>query len=354
MFAFSIPDLTKREFTILLVLIIPTIVFGIYPVPILDGIHYSVSTLIYSPYFNVISCDAPRALVLYFHDTARPEMENIIFIWYSVFFTLFIILYLKYSSNISCLVLNILTFLNKKYPNILIIITTGYISRYLINNYLVIDVFVNYNDIISILYYSLFSCFSVYINELEFNWSLAPLLIWEFNPFIKRVLQCNIHDITLDNLINGIKFWMNSVITSKALMTSHWEGVSSNIVDVKKHTAMSITNNSTDQGLIPLANPISIPGPGYNIDPITRSYNIQDPSGVRSTGYRPLIHHPYCYFLGNALEDMLNNNRDPQQWLRNDDLRYLNSYCRYLNPSIPAGTTLTPITQDKINDLQRM
>jgi NADH-ubiquinone oxidoreductase chain 4 len=66
MFTFSIPDLTKREFTILLLLVIPTVLFGIYPAPILDAVHYSVSTLIYSFDYSVISCDAARAWGLYF------------------------------------------------------------------------------------------------------------------------------------------------------------------------------------------------------------------------------------------------------------------------------------------------
>jgi NADH-ubiquinone oxidoreductase chain 4 len=47
-FSTNIPDLTKREFVILISLIIPTVLFGIYPSVILDGLHYSVSTLIYS------------------------------------------------------------------------------------------------------------------------------------------------------------------------------------------------------------------------------------------------------------------------------------------------------------------
>jgi NADH-ubiquinone oxidoreductase chain 4 len=42
-----IPDLTKREFYILLPLVFLTVLFGIYPAPILDGLHYSVSCLIY-------------------------------------------------------------------------------------------------------------------------------------------------------------------------------------------------------------------------------------------------------------------------------------------------------------------
>lgn len=44
----SIPDLNLREFYILTILVIFTIVFGIYPAPILDGLHYSASSLIYS------------------------------------------------------------------------------------------------------------------------------------------------------------------------------------------------------------------------------------------------------------------------------------------------------------------
>jgi len=44
---FNMPDLSKREFSILIALVIFTIIFGIFPMPILDGLHYSVSSLIY-------------------------------------------------------------------------------------------------------------------------------------------------------------------------------------------------------------------------------------------------------------------------------------------------------------------
>ena len=47
-FKFNIPDLSKREFNILLVLVVFTVVFGVYPAPILDGLHYSVSSLIFN------------------------------------------------------------------------------------------------------------------------------------------------------------------------------------------------------------------------------------------------------------------------------------------------------------------
>jgi len=47
-FTYNLSDLNKREFTILLILVGFTVILGIYPSIILDGFHYSVSTLIYS------------------------------------------------------------------------------------------------------------------------------------------------------------------------------------------------------------------------------------------------------------------------------------------------------------------
>ena len=47
-FEANISDLNKREFFILLTLVLFTVVLGIYPAPILDGLHYSVSSLIYN------------------------------------------------------------------------------------------------------------------------------------------------------------------------------------------------------------------------------------------------------------------------------------------------------------------
>ena len=43
-----VSDISKREFYILFSLVIFTVLFGFYPVPILDGLHYSVSSLIYN------------------------------------------------------------------------------------------------------------------------------------------------------------------------------------------------------------------------------------------------------------------------------------------------------------------
>jgi NADH-ubiquinone oxidoreductase chain 4 len=47
-FVENIGDVTRREFILLLVFVVFTVLFGIYPAPILDGLHYSVSSLIYS------------------------------------------------------------------------------------------------------------------------------------------------------------------------------------------------------------------------------------------------------------------------------------------------------------------
>jgi NADH-ubiquinone oxidoreductase chain 4 len=44
----NISDVTKREFFLLFILVLFTVIFGIYPSFILDGLHYSVTSLIYS------------------------------------------------------------------------------------------------------------------------------------------------------------------------------------------------------------------------------------------------------------------------------------------------------------------
>jgi NADH-ubiquinone oxidoreductase chain 4 len=47
LFKVNLPDLNKREFFILFVLVMYTILLGIYPIPVLDGLHYSVSLVMY-------------------------------------------------------------------------------------------------------------------------------------------------------------------------------------------------------------------------------------------------------------------------------------------------------------------
>ena len=51
-FKINIPDLNKREFTVLFALLIFIVFLGLYPCCILDGLHYSVSSLLYLSYFN--------------------------------------------------------------------------------------------------------------------------------------------------------------------------------------------------------------------------------------------------------------------------------------------------------------
>ena len=48
MFTVVMPDLTKREFTILMLLTVPTVILGVYPALILDGLSYGVSLLLYN------------------------------------------------------------------------------------------------------------------------------------------------------------------------------------------------------------------------------------------------------------------------------------------------------------------
>ena len=60
MFTVNIEDLDKREFTLLCTLVIPTVILGVYPALVLDGLNYGVSTLIYTSDLDtyIVNCDA--------------------------------------------------------------------------------------------------------------------------------------------------------------------------------------------------------------------------------------------------------------------------------------------------------
>lgn len=45
-----LPDLNKREYSIILILVLFTVILGIYPSIILDGLNYNVTTLLFSFY----------------------------------------------------------------------------------------------------------------------------------------------------------------------------------------------------------------------------------------------------------------------------------------------------------------
>jgi len=47
-FIINVIDLTRREFFLLIILVLFTVVLGIYPSPILDGLNYSVSGVLYN------------------------------------------------------------------------------------------------------------------------------------------------------------------------------------------------------------------------------------------------------------------------------------------------------------------
>jgi len=51
-FEANINDINKREFYILFTLVVLTVIFGVYPAPILDGLHFSVSSLIYNSFLD--------------------------------------------------------------------------------------------------------------------------------------------------------------------------------------------------------------------------------------------------------------------------------------------------------------
>jgi NADH-ubiquinone oxidoreductase chain 4 len=65
--SFNLVDLSKREYLILIVLVLLTVLLGIYPSIILDGLHYNVSELMYNSNidYSIDMCTAPLVVICY-------------------------------------------------------------------------------------------------------------------------------------------------------------------------------------------------------------------------------------------------------------------------------------------------
>ena len=80
MFTVNIEDVGKIEFTLLYTLVIPAVILGIYTAPVLDGLNYGVSTLIYSYDSDgfSINCDAPMAWAHVIQNCGSMQMDTIV------------------------------------------------------------------------------------------------------------------------------------------------------------------------------------------------------------------------------------------------------------------------------------
>ncbi len=63
-FLVNLPDLYKREFVILFTLIVLIVLLGVYPAPILDGLHYSVSSLLFLSDLTVYCLDDEKSKII--------------------------------------------------------------------------------------------------------------------------------------------------------------------------------------------------------------------------------------------------------------------------------------------------
>ena len=91
-----IPDLNKREFNILLALVLFTVIFGIYPAVILDGLHYSTYSVLFTldslTNANITKYDTLEPWGLFFQDNATPQMEALEELHNNIMFYLAIIM----------------------------------------------------------------------------------------------------------------------------------------------------------------------------------------------------------------------------------------------------------------------
>ena len=259
--------------------------------------------------------------------------------------------------------------LKNHFIKILTLFTIGFVTRFLINYCLDINVFSQYLNPISVFYYLNMSWITVFIHNFNFN-------------ALKSIGSGN---ISYESILNAI---LDTIFQySNENMTITWEGYSSDILEQKgknhRHSAMSMNNsgsNSTGNqignqqgGTVPnpmqststVPNPIqstnTVPnatqstistatgygstgqgstGQGYSFDPVTGMYNIQDPNGTSVSGFNPNGGNQlFATNLAKALEHIAKNSSHKQLggYLNQNDYRFWLDFCRHVNHPSPRG-----------------
>jgi len=192
---------------------------------------------------------------------------------------------------------NLITWLTVKFPKVLLIFVIGFTTRFIINDYLGVNVFVDYKSLISIFYYLNFSWFIVYINSIDFNGIY-------FN--INRLKLIHWDNFTYKNILSAIRCMIDGIINSNDInkITMDWEGVSP-LDNHSKMQASPLDNHSKMQASPMNVNELAAT-PGSSPALILGAPDIK-PDGKYDTP--PMVYtpggnnQPYGRILAKALED---------------------------------------------------
>lgn len=177
-------------------------------------------------------------------------------------------------------------FLTEKLPKILLIFAIGFTTRFIINYYLGVNVFVDYMSSISILYYLNFSWMIVYFNSIDFN-------INKFKFIVNR------DSITYDYILCVIRCMIDGIIHSndRNKITMTWEGSL-----FPNHPSNTFLSAMTPEELaaIPGSSPSLLDG-GPRIRP-DDTYDI--PPTTYIPGDNNKKNQPFGFLMSKALEDI--------------------------------------------------
>lgn len=124
-------------------------------------------------------------------------------------------------------VLSTLLFFKKNIYKVLVLFFVGFGSRYIVNYYWDINVFVDFTSMVSIIYYLNMSCIIVYINNMDL----------QFNG-----LKHSLLGITYDDFLNVIKVMLD--IDNLKMSSMNWEGCYLNNNDhIQKSSGVLSMNN---------------------------------------------------------------------------------------------------------------
>ena len=180
--------------------------------------------VLFSCVFSMILFYSVSSMILFY------SILTILFSWLFIFILFYII-----SSGCKSLYnvfRKIIIVLWRNKYKIFTIFIIGLVSRIFINNFFNINVFVEYNSLVSWLYYLTMSCLTVIINSTEFS-----VIDTFFN---------NLDSLTFSNIKKGILNVLSSFNNDNNKMIMHWEGVSEKSSFTKKTIGITNSMNSGD------------------------------------------------------------------------------------------------------------
>ena len=235
---------------------------------------------------------------------------------------------------------------------VIIIFTVGFVSRAFIVNIYDVNVYSQYLDKISLIYYSCFSLFIVIVHELInfYNINIIPSFFLEFSSYLyslvriifnlnKLIFSLDISDFKISSIRENFKLYLNGYLNKMVM-----------VIDIpdKENLEEKTTGNKLDNYLVKKNSHTLKSSRGRNI-------NGQNTSNNSSVSYSSRTNRPRDINVGFIVESVRDSvasaRGEPPIPVRSPELVNTSTTYDSHNPEIPAAPNPTNLSTPSISTL---